>query len=91
MTFPLLFIALLIVGLLVPYRWSRERTFGGRRGLWQSALYTYSYGPGYERFELTGGYQIQRWLMLILTTIIKRLQPELIAWLITWLRSIFQF
>lgn len=86
MTIEILLVVLLVIVLLVPYRWTRERTFGGLAGCWQSALYTYTYGPGYEHLEFDGLRRLQFWLLLVITTVTGRLQPDLVAWLYEALR-----
>lgn len=83
----ILLVALLLIVLLLPYRWGYETDYLGRRsGIWRSALYTYRYGPGFERVEFDGLRQLQRWLLLIITTVTARLQAELIAWLVEAIR-----
>lgn len=86
MTIEILLIVLLVIVLLLPYRWSRERTFGGLAGSWQSVLYTYTYGPGYERVEFDGLRRLQSCFLFIVTAVFGRVQPELIAWFIEILR-----
>ncbi len=88
MTLQLLLIALFVIILLLPYHWSHERTFGGTAGGWQSILYTYTYGPGYEYVEFDGMRRLQTWLLFIFTTVIGRLQPEVIIWLLDLLRRL---
>lgn len=90
MTLHLLLIALFVIVLLLPYRWRRERTFGGMNGFWQSILYTYAYGPGYERLEFDGLRRLQHWLLALLSAVVQRLQPELVAWLIEVVRQFFK-
>lgn len=88
MTIATLLIALLVLVLLLPYRWSRARVFGGVAGGWKSILYTYTYGPGYERVEFDGLRRLQTWLLLTITMAAGRLQPHLIAWLIEAIRQV---
>jgi hypothetical protein len=86
MTIEILLVVLLVLILLLPYRWTRERTFGGLAGSWQSILYTYTYGPGYERVDFDGLHRLQRWFLFFITAVFGRVQPELIAWFIEILR-----
>jgi len=85
----LLVLVLLVLVLLLPYDWGYEADFLGRRsGYWRSILYTYTYGPGYEHVEFDGLRRLQVWLLLILTTVVGRLQPEVIAWLVEALHQV---
>ena len=85
----LLVLVLLVLVLLLPYDWGYEVDFLGRRsGYWRSILYTYTYGPGYEHVEFDGLRRLQVWLLLILTTVVGRLQPEVIAWLVEALHQV---
>ena len=80
-------LVLLILILLLPHTSGYTTDFLGRRtGWWRSALYSYRYGPGYAHREFTGLRRLQMWLLLILTTVITQLQPELVAWLVEVLR-----
>lgn len=87
MTIHMLLVVLLVLVLLLPYRWSRGRTFGGATGYWQSVLYTYTYGPGYEHVEFNGLRRLQLWMLFVLTTVVGRLQPELVAWIVEAVRQ----
>gem|GEM_PF-3245783 len=84
----ILLIALLVLILLVPYDWGYTTDFLGRRsGLWRSALYIYTYGPGYERVKFDGLRRLQIWLLCLITATAGRLQVELIIWLVEVVRQ----
>ena len=84
----LLVLVLLVLVLLLPYDWGYEADFLGRRsGYWRSILYTYTYGPGYEHVEFDGLRRLQIWLLLIITTVATRSQPDLITWLVEMIRQ----
>jgi len=88
MTSELLLIALLVLVLLLPYNWGYATDFLGRRsGYWRSILYTYTYGPGYECLEFDGLRRLQAWLLLIVTTVAPSIQPDLIAWVVEFIRQ----
>lgn len=88
MTFEIFLIALLMLILLLPHHWSYETDFLGRRsGIWRSVLYTYTFGPGFERVEFDGLRRLQRWLLLMITAVSGRLQTELIVWLVETVRQ----
>lgn len=87
MAIKLFLVILIVLVLLLPYRWTRGRTFGGLAGSWQSILYTYTYGPGFEHVELDGLRRLQRWVLLITTTAVGQIQPDVVAWLIEALRQ----
>jgi len=88
MTIGTLLIVLLVLVLLLPYAWGYETDFLGRRsGYWRSILYTYAFGPGYEHVEFDGLRRLQGWLLLLITTAATRLQPDLIAWVVEFIRQ----
>jgi len=79
---------LLVLVLLLPYDWGYATDFLGRRsGYWRSILYTYTYGPGYEHVGFDGLRRLQIWLLLIITTVATRSQPDLITWLVEMIRQ----
>lgn len=82
-----LLVAVLVVVVLWPSDWGYKTNAQGRRsGWWYSAIYQYHYGPGYERVQFPGLRRLQFWLLFVLTTVISRLQPELISWITEALR-----
>ena len=85
----LLVLVLLVLVLLLPYDWGYEADFLGRRaGYWRAALYTYTYDYRAAHLAFDGLRRLQIWLLLILTTVVGRLQPEMIAWLVEALRQV---
>lgn len=82
-------VLLLILLLHWPYRWNRVWDFLGREsGELRSAMYTYAYGPIHDRFDYDGLCRLQTWLLLIITTAIGRLQPDLVIWLVEVIRQV---
>lgn len=87
---PVALIVLLVLVLLLPYDWGCATDFLGRSsGYWRSALYTYRYGPGFERVEFDGLRRLQTWLLLVAGQVVTRIQPDLIAWLVEAIRHAF--
>ncbi|PDW02100.1 hypothetical protein [Candidatus Viridilinea mediisalina] len=89
---PILLILLIALLLHWPYRWDRAWDFLGREaGVLQALLYRYEYGPAYDRLDYDGLRRLQSWLLMLLTTVAGRFQPEVIIWLIEALRRLFGF
>lgn len=83
-----LFIVLFIVLLHWPYHYNRTWDFLGREaGELRAALYTYRYGPTYDRLEYNGLRDIQRWVLVAITQVASRLQTDVIAEFIEVLRQ----
>jgi hypothetical protein len=90
MLIPFLLIALLTLILHWPFRWHRACDFLGREsGELRAALYHYAYGPTYDRLDYDGLRRLQGWLLLVITTVAGRIQPDLIAWAVETIRQAF--
>jgi len=88
MTINILLVVLLVIILLLPCDWGYATDFLGRRsGWWRSILSTYTYGPGHEQLVFDGLRRLQIWLLLIITTVATRSQPDLITWLVEMIRQ----
>jgi hypothetical protein len=79
---------IIVVVLLLPYRYELDADFlGSPVERWQSALYTYSRGPRSERLAFDGLRRLQLWLLLIVATVVARIEPALIDRLVALLRQ----
>lgn len=85
---PALLVALAVLILLLPHSWGETTDFLSRRsGFSRSALYTYRYGPGYERLEFDGLRRLQYSILDLINEAWATLRGDLLRRLVNVLRQ----